>query len=148
MKKWVLVGLLSFSLVSCQDSGKKDLEQRVQTLERENAALKAERDALKAQLGVAAIAAQGAQDSAMKAAAESYARRCATSLAIVQVDSPSMTIPTELEGKACDDPAMGENVVTRQAAIAGSRIHLLDGGERFTVTVTNANGGTFEYSSP
>lgn len=148
----MMAALVGLGLVACQDSGKQQLQQRVESLERENAALKAERDALKAQAqavaATTAVAAQKAQDNAVNDAASAYARRCATSLAMIQVDSPTMALPPELDGKACDDTALGENSVSKSYGIADSSIHVLEGGEKFTIDVTDSNGDTIRYSSP
>lgn len=135
MKRLLLLCVALTALSSCSGS-----QSQIQALERENTALRAERDALKAQLGMVAVGAAQAQDGAIREAAAAYARRCQMALEIARIDSPDMTIPREINGKSCADGALGENAVEQGMGIASSVIKLDDAGDHYTVEVVDTTG--------
>lgn len=150
--KTSLVLLAATLLLAGCNQGNKQLEERVQVLERENTALKAERDAMRAQLGatVAQVTSQqqASREAAAQAAARAYVRQCATALEIIKIDAPDMKLPAALNGRSCDDVSMGANAVKPISGVAYSTIAIGPDSEAYTITVTDASRRSYTQSSP
>lgn len=100
--KRVMLGVLLVGLLSACDNGKAELQGRVDALTRENMALKAERDAMKAQLDtVRTVSVTRARQQVLT----QFLQRCQLAVETYRTESPTGGLDAlqPLEGKSCTE---------------------------------------------
>lgn len=144
---WIVAILMGMTgLSACSGGAEQALKSQVQTLTSENVALKAERDALKAQLGLASGGLTQAHASADRTALNTYARLCSTALEVVRLDAPDGKFPLAVNGAGCDSAVLGTNAIQKFDVVAFSRVTLDPGAASgFRVEVMGTNGEQVNY---